>query len=209
MSTKLKPHQVIQTLKEKKLSLFTPMEFKRIFGVSEQATRWFIKTHSQDGLFIKLRNGLYMVADSPASHYLIANRLFPPSYISFDTALSFYGIIPETIYAVTSATARVTRTFEIQGVSFTYHRVKRGAYAGYRPVKHQGDTILMAEPEKALADYLYFAFLKKRSFCYERMDLAKIDRGKLLRQVGLFQRPQMNQLVEDIYAEFGKFKRIG
>lgn len=208
MGQKLKPHQVVRTLKEKKLNIFTPLEFQRIFGVSRHASQWFIKSHTKDELFIKLRNGLYMLADYPAPYYLIANRLYAPSYISFDTALSFHGLIPETIYAVTSATTKGTREFTVQNVLFEYHKLKKQTYTGYKPIKYLDATCFMADPEKALADYLYFVALDQRGLHYERLDLGKIKKEKLMQYVRLFGRPQMNELIQKIYDEFRKPKRI-
>ncbi len=208
MERKLKLHQVVKKLKEKKMNLFTPLEFKRVFDISNWACQWFIKTHTKEKDFIKLRKGLYMLADYPANYYLIANRLYEPSYISFDTALSFYGIIPETIYTITSATSKTTRQYKVENIRFIYHKLKKGTYAGYKAIKYQDDTILIAEPEKALADYLYFIELKKRSFSYERIDLKKIKKTKLKAYVKLFKRPKMNKLIEKTYAQFRKPKRI-
>lgn len=201
MKRKLKLHQVVRKLKDKKMNLFTPLEFKRVFDVSDWACQWFIKSHTKEGDFIKLRKGLYALTDYPPSHYFIANRLYEPSYISFDAALSFYGIIPETIYAITSATPKTTREYESANIRFVYHKLKKGTYAGYKATKHQDNTILIAEPEKALADYLYFIELKKRDFSYERIDLSKIKKSKLKTYVKLFQRPKMNKLIEKLYAQ--------
>ncbi len=208
MERKLKLHQVVKKLKEKKMNLFTPLEFKRVFDISNWACQWFIKTHTKEKDFIKFRKGLYMLADYPANYYLIANRLYEPSYISFDTSLSFYVIIPETIYTITSATSKTTRQYKVENIRFIYHKLKKGTYAGYKAIKYQDDTILIAEPEKALADYLYFIELKKRSFSYERIDLKKIKKTKLKAYVKLFKRPKMNKLIEKTYAQFRKPKRI-
>lgn len=208
MHQKLRPHKVVRKLKEKKMILFTPLEFKRVFGVSNWACQWFIKTYTKEGLFVKIRSGLYMLADYPANHYLIANRLYEPSYISFDTALSFYGIIPETVYSLTSATTRGTREFEVANVRFVYHKLKKDVYTGYKPTKYLDTTILIAEPEKALADYLYFVILKRRGLYYERLNLKKIKKAKLLSYVKLFKLPKMTKLAKKIYVEFRKPKRI-
>lgn len=208
MHRKLKPHYVVKTLKQKKITLFTPLEFRRVFDVSQDAAKWFIKTHVKGELFIKLRNGLYILADSPANHYLVANRLYTPSYISFDTALSFYGIIPETIYSITSATTRGTKEFCAMNIRFVYHKIKKQVYTGYKPINHRGNTILIAEPEKALADYLYFVALNRRGLHYERLDLGKIKKTKLLNYVKLFKRSKMNSLIKKIYVDFRKPRRI-
>lgn len=208
MLQKLKPLRAAQVLREKKLYLFTPLEFKRVFGVSSFATSWFLKTYAKKGLFVKLRNGLYGLADHLPTHFAIANRIYMPSYVSLDTALSFHHLIPETIYSVTSVTTKVTREFKAIGVSFTYKRIQKKSYTGYRPLQYLGETVLMAEPEKALADYLYFVDLGKRQLHYERLDLAHIQRAKLLYYVSLFQRPSMRKLVKQIYDEFRKPQRI-
>ena len=208
MSKKLSPIKVQRELIKRGILMFSPLEFRRIFGVTKSAANFFINFHLKKGFFVKIRNGLYMLADHPADHYLIANRLYEPSYISFDAALSFYGIIPETIYAVTSATTKATREFKADNIRFVYHKLKKEAYTGYKAIKYLNSTILIAEPEKALADYLYFVALKKRGLHYERLDLKKIKKADLLFYVKLFKRPEMIKLVEKIYVEFKKPKRI-
>jgi len=208
MTKRLNPIKVQRELTKRSISMFSPLEFQRIFNVTKSAANFFINFHLKKGFFIKIRNGLYMLADYPANHYLIANRVYAPSYVSFDTALSFHGIIPETIYAVTSATTKITREFKADNIRFVYHKLKKEVYTGYRAIKHSDNTVLMAEPEKALADYLYFVALKKRGLYYERLDLKKIKKPKLLSYVKLFKKHKMIELVEKIYVEFRKPKRI-
>ena len=208
MTKKLNPIKVQRELIARGISMFSPLEFRRIFSVTKSAANFFINYHLKTELFVKIRNGLYMLTDYPANYYLIANRIYAPSYISFDTALSFHGIIPETIYAVTSATTKITREFKADNIRFVYHKLKKEAYTGYKAIKHSDNTILMAEPEKALADYLYFVALKKRGLHYERLDLKKIKKANLLSYVKLFKKPEMIKLVEKIYVEFRKPKRI-
>ncbi len=205
---KLEIYQVVRKIKEKKINLFTPLEFKRVFGVSDSACQWFIKNHVKKGNFVKIRQGLYMLADYPVDSYLIANRFYEPSYVSFDTALSFYGIIPESIYSIVSATPKITKEAEINNIKFVYHKIKKQAYAGYKPVKIRDNTVLMAEPEKALADYLYFVVLKKRIFSYERLNLKKIKKNKLISYAKLFERSEILKLIKKIYVESRFPKRI-
>jgi predicted transcriptional regulator of viral defense system len=208
MKKKLNPLFVLKILKEKDLNIFTPLDFKRLFGGSDFATAWFIKSCVRRNIFIKIRRGLYTVANFPANSFSIANRLYEPSYISFDTAMSFHGIIPETIYSVTSATPKTSRELEANGISYDYHKIKKEAYGGYEPIKYLDKTILMAEPEKAIADYLYFVALNERGLYYERIDLSKINKGKLLKYVKLFNNAKAIKLIDEIYAEFRNPKEI-
>lgn len=208
MLQKLKPLYVVEKLKKKNIKLFTPLEFRRVFNVSQYAAQWFIKTYTKKKLFLKLKNGLYSLKDNLPSAYFVANRLYQPSYISFDAALSYYGIIPETIYTITSATSNTTRTFKIEGIIYDYRKIKKDAYAGYKAIKYSDETILIAEPEKALADYLYFVILKKRELHYERLDLKKVKKNKLLSYAKLFKKPEIIKLINKLYVEQRKPKRI-
>ena len=69
----LKPLKIEETLREKGIHLFSMDEFRRIFGVKEQAAQNFVKNHTKD-LFIKLRNGLYASKLNPPSEMEIPNR---------------------------------------------------------------------------------------------------------------------------------------
>ncbi len=195
-------------IKEKSKQIFTPLDLQRYFRVNYETARKFILRGVRKSLYLKLKKGLYASTNSPLNHYLIANHLYAPSYISFDTALSHYGIVPETVYPVTSATPRNTRQFVVGGIEYTYQKIQKEFFTGYRPVGYQGEIVLLAEPEKALADFLYFIDLKKRDFSYERLNLKRIQRTKLTDYVRLFKRPKMKRLIEKIYADFRKPQRI-
>jgi len=196
MERKLKPIYAQQSLQAKGVRLFSPSDFQRLFGVSLRAAQEFIKDHCDD-LFLKIRNGLYALRVDPPQEEAIANRLYPPSYISFEYALARYGIIPESAYAVTSATTRITREFIVNNKSFTYSRIKRQAYRGYRTEKIGGITVLIAEPEKALADYLYFVDLKRKTL-NERLNLRKLKKKAVVGYARLFGRKSLLKLVKEI-----------
>ncbi|MEI6862822.1 MAG: hypothetical protein WCK38_00265, partial [Candidatus Omnitrophota bacterium] len=104
---------------------------------------------------------------------------------------------PESVYAITSATTRITREFTASDRSFTYSRIKRQAYRGYRTEKARGMTILIAEPEKALADYLYFVDLKKKPL-NERLNIRKVNKRIVTEYAGLFGRKSLLTLAKKI-----------
>jgi hypothetical protein len=120
-----------------------------------QFTLWVKK-----GYLVRLRNGLYVFArdlDKIKSED-VAWLLYQPSYISLESALSFYGFIPEMVYAHTSVTARTNRTFENCFGQFIYRHIKKDLFWGYTEISESSNRYgfyLMAEPEKALLDYLY------------------------------------------------------
>jgi len=109
------------------------------------------------GYLIRLKNGLY--AFSREREKLrgegIAFLLYQPSYLSLESALAWYGFIPEIVYAYTSVTAKITRTFENVCGRFIYRHMKSELFWGYVEKKTDHGPYLMAEPEKALLDYFY------------------------------------------------------
>lgn len=199
--------QAEKKLKEQGAFVFTPREFCGVLGIPLKTGAVFISRNLKSGLFLKLRNNYYMLKDSHLPLYSIANRLYQPSYVSLETALSHYGIIPEVIYAVTSVTTKPTREFKTPKSVFSYQRIKKSVFAGYSPVTIEGYVVLLAEPEKALADYLYFVDLKKISL-NDRLNLKSIRKGKLLEFIGAFKRKSLQKKVMEIYAQQSQPRKI-
>ena len=188
-------------LRDKGIKMFSTRELKLLLGLSEKTSQQLVWRYKSKGYIIELKKGLYALKTNRPNTYQIANRLYQPSYISFDTALSYHGVIPETIYAITSATTRNTREFEVEGVRYTYHRLKKPYFIGYKLVRYLDAGVNMAEPEKSLADYLYYIDIRQRGLHYERIDLKKIKKARLKEYIKLYKRPGMIKLMERIYAE--------
>lgn len=207
MVKKLQSIVVEERLKTLGLLVFTPREFQVVFGVSKKAASMFILNNAKSGLFIKLRNNFYAVKDSNFDYSFIANKLYQPSYVSLETALSHYNIIPEVVYGTTSITTKAPREFSTPIGNFTYQHIKTEAFTGYRLMEIDRFKALFAEPEKALADYLYFVDLKKVSL-NDRLKLKNIDKYKLIEYGKLFKRPNMLKLINQIYADSRKPRTI-
>jgi len=187
---------VMNGLHKNKVKMFSPEEFRRFFGVSLRAAQEFIKDHHKD-LFIKLRNGLYAFRAEPPTELEIANRLYGPSYISLEYALSYYGFIPETVYTITSVTTKITREFSVQSKHYEYARVKKKGYTGYRLTKEGQSIILMALPEKALVDYCYFVDLRLKTL-NDRLRIKKVNAKEVVQYARLFDRESLMKLVRSI-----------
>lgn len=110
------------------------------------------------GELIRLKKGLYALGKEYQTASIdmisLANILYAPSYVSFDYALSYCGLIPERVYEVTSATMRIKKVFETPLGRFTYKPVPPRAYAlgvdWLYDDMHGGK--LIATSEKALCD---------------------------------------------------------
>lgn len=88
-------------------------------------------------------------------YFFIANKIYSPSYISLESALSHYGFIPEATLQITSVSTRKTNLFDTQFGVFSYQSIKNNLYFGYEVIKNNSRPFILATPEKAMLDYLY------------------------------------------------------
>lgn len=170
---KLKYPLVEEKLNDLGLKIFTALDLCQLFGASKRASDAFLSYNARRGLLIRLKQGFYSFSRSLPHDFLIANKIYSPSYVSLDTALSFYSLIPETVYSVISVTTKKTNRFLVGNKEFVYHKIKTSAFLGYKLTRVDGEKVYLATPEKAVADLVYFMFLKRKNW-YERLDFEKI-----------------------------------
>lgn len=192
-----RPLLVQETLQRKGIALVTPRDVERLFSLSSENTKYFLETYTKRGLFVRVKNGLYALKNNFPREEVVANALYKPSYISLEYAMARYGIIPEMPYTVTSVTTKITATFSVKEKVFTYTKIKHGAYAGYVPEKIGGHTVFMAEPEKALVDYLYFVALGKKKL-NDRIDPSRLDKQKVYAYAALFGREKLTHIAHEV-----------
>lgn len=109
------------------------------------------------GDIIRVKKGLYVFGDSlrqrPYSRELLANLIYGPSLVSLDSALSFHGLIPERVEAMTSVTTKRPKAFATPIGSFIYRQAPSGYFhLGMDRVEEGDVAFLIAVPERALAD---------------------------------------------------------
>lgn len=85
--------------------------------------------------------------------FRVSNRIYDNSYVSLESALSFYGLIPEGVYTITAVSTKNTAYFDTPLTAFSYHHVKPKLFFGYKLLS---DGIKIASIEKVLLDYVYF-----------------------------------------------------
>ena len=182
-------------LKEKKLLIFTPLDIRRIFGVSKVAASFLVHRYTQRGFLMRLKRGLYAIYDADIPDLYLANKLYEPSYVSLEFALSYHRIIPETIYEITSVTSKSTRRFIALGKAFTYRRIKKQAFTGYYIEHQRGLTFMIAEPEKAFVDLTYLRVVQNKK-PISRFDKKKVNLSKALRHAKLFDNKKLISVIK-------------
>jgi predicted transcriptional regulator of viral defense system len=124
-------------------------------NVRRQLDRWI-----KSGRIIKLRRGVYMLmqpyAGSAAHPFYIANALNRASYVSLQSALSHYGMIPEYVPVTTSITTGRPEEVDTPMGRFHFRHVGRRLFFGFYEIEiTQNQLILLASRSKALVDLLY------------------------------------------------------
>lgn len=169
-----------------------------------------ISREVQVGRLISVARGLYETDASISGKYL-AGHIYGPSYLSFDYALYIYSLIPETVYAYTSATfcKRRTKMHKNNFGLFTYRDVPAAVYPlGVLIHEENGYSYQIATPEKALCDKLYtispvsnLTELKELLFDDLRIDedeFSKLNKDILEKLAPLYHSTNLNLLAKFI-----------
>lgn len=187
------------TLLDKNLTIFTSREFGTVLSFEQRKSWYYLEKGVKEGLFTQLKKGLYCLKTDQPSEQEISSRLYQPSYISFEYALAFYNILPEMVYTVTNATTKPTREFMVEDKTYRYTTIKVKAYTGYE-LKMLGEKrYQIAEPEKALADYLYMVSLGRRALS-ERLVLSTLNKAKVLTYAKLFGNASSIDLIHKTFS---------
>lgn len=123
--------------------------------VHRQLSRW-----RDAKLLYQLRRGLYLLAEpyrkTTPHPFSAANLLQRPSYVSCQSVLAWYGLIPEYVSSVVSVTTARTGEWQTELGAFFYRHVKKELFWGYRSLEvAPGQRAFVAKPEKALLDLIY------------------------------------------------------
>ncbi len=168
-----------------------------------QMTDWINK-----GNIISLKRGLYTLKEEDRqtglSRYFLANQIYSPSYIGLETALSYYGIIPEAVHTITSVTTKKTQAFKNPFGRFAYHHIKQELYDDY--VKQQdefGCPFLIATAERAVVEFLYFRLRDIKKFdedifetSFRFQNLEAINCDKLFKIAGVFKKTKLDRAIK-------------
>lgn len=169
--------------------------------VRVQLDRWVKK-----GKVLRLGKGIYTLGEPyrriKTERFLIANRLKSGSYVSLQSALSLYGMIPEFVPVITSVTTgRAGRIENVLG-SFEYRHISRQFFWGYRLLElSSGQQAYVAVPEKALLDLIYLTAGGETKEYLEELrlqNLEKLNRDTLEEYAAKSESPKLQRAVRNI-----------
>ena len=135
-------------------------ELKSMLTGTEDARKAIIKRAVHEGYLQRLRRDYYLIrniSNKPMINtFELAQLIYGPSYISFESALSYHGWIPERVTITCSATIKQTKSFNTPVREFSFEKTPNDSFKlGVSYIKEEGAKYLMADPWKAIADMIY------------------------------------------------------
>lgn len=168
--------------------IFTVVDVASKLGISNASARVLCSRSSKSGQIIRIRNNLYILAErwlhlTQSERLQIANRVQVPSYISLTTAISYYGL-SEQLYRgnIESVAQKRSIEYQVRDLRFIYRLIRPECYRGYT---HR-DGVFVAEPEKALADIIYYSSIGRYAFDFSALDWRRLDAAKLSQWLMLY-----------------------
>lgn len=188
------------TLFQRMFSVYPIFSLKDVLKRASGFHRIQLDRWEKKGYLEKIKRGYYRLVGQESSQnflFYTANRIYSPSYVSLEMGLKFYGLIPEEIFQITSVSTKKATHFETPVGNFSYRHLKPSLFWGYRLVdfenQNEKQKILLADPEKALLDYIYLHPHLKTPDDFRGMRInadefrAQVDLGKFHRYLEAFE----------------------
>ena len=169
----MRKDELVEKIEQLGKDVFDISDIKKLFP-DETHIHTAIKRLKDATVLIQIARGVYMLRGHAFEVEKLATQLYYPSYISFESALSKYGIIDQGLYNLTLATSRHSKRIILKNVVCEYSKIKSELFFGFNLV---GGTYI-AEPEKAVLDMLYLISRGKNK-SYHGWHTEELDKNKI------------------------------
>ena len=173
---------------ESSVQLFSLTTLREHLGLHKSGSLYkIVKRLLESEVLIKIERNKYCLKNYSGSDYALSNFIYEPSYVSFESALSYHGILSQFPYEITSATLGQTKSKKFNGKEYGYYHLKKSLFWGY----FKNDNYLIADKEKALTDQFYLASKGIKKIHPEEYDLSLLNIQKLNSYISRY--PQTSQ----------------
>lgn len=156
------------------LETFSIQDLRKLFP-NDSNIKIQISRLVNKGALVKITRGIYKLPNTTLDLEKLSTQIYSPCYISFESALSKYGIINQGIYKITLATTRHSKKVELLDTPCEYIQIKPALFFGFNFVKN----IYIAEAEKAFLDEIYLIVLGKRIINVDEWNTSNLDKKKI------------------------------
>lgn len=156
--------------------VFDVRDVRMLFPREAKYINTSLKRLKEAGVITPITRGIYRLFDTSFELEKVATAVLYPSYVSFESALSKYGIINQGLFELTLATTRHSKRLRIGGVTCEYSQLKPKLFFGFNLL----NGAYIAEPEKAVLDTLYLITLGKKETSYKEWYVSGLNRNKVV-----------------------------
>ena len=169
-------YEIVRKLESYEKDYFTINDLEKILRARRDSLKVKLVRLVKKKVLLRLRRGIYVLADKPIKADKLATQIFQPSYVSFEFALARYGLLGQIPYTVTLASPRLCLKTNLANFAIEIRKIKKSLFGGYV----MQDGVLIATPEKALLDMLYMISFGKSSLDLSELTLRDISKKKAL-----------------------------
>jgi len=175
-------------------------DLARRHGLTEIVVGNALRRQQRRGLVEHVSNRIYInkLASDLSSRELV-NLLRPEAYISLESALAEWGVSTQSPSSLTCVTTGFPRKFQTESVRILYRRITKRLYWGFTKRRTRYGEYRIAEPEKALLDWVYLRRREGLSVILDEVSWSPIDKEKLLRYANRYPKSVRESLLRALW----------
>lgn len=171
-----KETELIANLSDRRITVFSVAEAAKIMGISRKSASDLVLRLLNKNKLIRIEKAKYLIIPPEAwktgeyseEGIIIASQMVEPYYLSYWTALSFYGWTEQPSRTIFVATTKIKQPIAIQGIKIKFVRLKKERFFGYSDQWFGNRKIKVADKEKTIVDSL-----DQPRYCGEIVEVAK------------------------------------
>ncbi len=191
----MKEKELLKALKGTTKQFFTISDLEKVTSLDRNSLYVSLNRWVKGGALERAGRNIYVIGGEPVRPEMIAGQVYFPSYLSFESALSRFGVLNLLPYSITFATTRKTKSSTLLDRRVVYRHLKKELFFGYT----NEEGLYVAEPEKALLDLVYLRSLGKAEIPSGEMDLRSLSR-KTLREYAPRFPPRVTESLEELFS---------
>ena len=183
--------KLIQKINKIPKSYFSLTDIQKISNLKEASLKVTMNRLLKRRELYRVMKGIYALNYSKIDWKQFAVELYNPSYVSFESALSYYNILSQKTFNVVLATIKRSKKIATKNNIIIYHHIKPSLFWGYK----MEQDFLIAKPEKAFLDLAYLSLNGYAKFDIEDMNLNKLDKMIIRKYLKKFSNKKLDNLI--------------
>ncbi len=185
--------EFIEKIRQIGKDYYTLKDLAKIWKLKKESLKVTCSRMVRKKLLLRIEKNIYILPEKFAYIDRIANQIYSPSYLSFESALSWWGVLSQAPYSLTFASSKRSKKISIGKVEIVYRHLKDDLFFGFE----NRNNLFIAEPEKAFLDLAYFVSFGRENVNLKNLAVEKLNKKKTIIYLEKYP-PKTINLVENI-----------